>query len=326
MATTSINIQPVKGGSELHNVREKNLSYVRSDLSHLNESWSIDTIENRLKKIQNNYKNSTGQKMQIKATPIREGVVVIDSKTTMQQLQIFTKEVEKRFSIKAIQIHIHRDEGHKGAKEWKSNLHAHVVFDWTQENGKSVKMNRQDMAELQTILSKALSMERGKSSDRKHLDALQFKNEQELKKAQELKTEIKKIELIKSAKGVVLKATEKVGDLIGTTKNSAENKLLMSKNNQLTKMIDHVHSKNKVLEVYNEILNGSNESLKQEITLLERKMTTIGKEIVNFSALLSNEALNYIEKNYPVLEEVVKKAAKQLNNQQHESKNKGMKM
>ncbi|MEO3656671.1 mobilization protein, partial [Phocaeicola vulgatus] len=49
--------------------------------------------------------------------------------------------------------------------------HAHVVFDWTQPNGKSVRLSRDDMAELQTIASETLGMERGVSSDRKHLSA-----------------------------------------------------------------------------------------------------------------------------------------------------------
>ena len=44
-----------------------------------------------------------------------------------------------------------------------------VVFDWTQPNGKSVRLSRDDMAELQTIASETLGMERGVSSDRKHL-------------------------------------------------------------------------------------------------------------------------------------------------------------
>ena len=50
MATkqTSVNVQPVKGGSEEHNKREKQLDYVRKDLSHLNQYWESDTQANRL--------------------------------------------------------------------------------------------------------------------------------------------------------------------------------------------------------------------------------------------------------------------------------------
>ncbi|KAB4365162.1 mobilization protein, partial [Bacteroides thetaiotaomicron] len=76
------------------------------------------------------------------------------------------------------------------AKQWTPNLHAHVVFDWTQPNGKSVRLSRDDMAELQTIASEALGMERGVSSDRKHLSAMLYKTECAKEQLQELSNDI----------------------------------------------------------------------------------------------------------------------------------------
>ena len=73
---TSIHVQPVKGGSEQHNKREKELDYIRPELSHLNEYWEKDTQTDRLENVKSRYLKSTGQKMQAKATPIREAVVV----------------------------------------------------------------------------------------------------------------------------------------------------------------------------------------------------------------------------------------------------------
>ena len=84
---TSIHVQPVKGGSEQHNKREKELNYIRPELSHLNEYWEKDTQTDRLENIKSRYLKSTGQKMQSKATPIREAVVVIKSETTMEDLK-----------------------------------------------------------------------------------------------------------------------------------------------------------------------------------------------------------------------------------------------
>lgn len=190
MAKTSIHIVPIKPGSEAHNRREKQLDYVRKEFSHLNESWEVDSIENRLTDIRARYTATTGQRMQGKATPIREGVAVIGRGTTMEQLRDFAKRIEARFGIKTIQIHIHRDEGHATGKDWKPNLHAHLVFDWTNDQGKSIKLNRQDMAEVQTILADCLGMERGKSSDKKHLSALQYKTAAEESKAKALRDEI----------------------------------------------------------------------------------------------------------------------------------------
>jgi len=195
---TSIHISPVKAGCEQHNRREKELDYVRHDLSHLNETWQEDTIENRMRLIRENYTRSTGQRMQKKATPLREGVAVICENTTMEQLREFARRAEERFGIKTIQIHIHRDEGHGGVKEWKPNLHAHLVFDWTDIHGKSLKLNRQDMAELQTILAESLDMERGKSSEKKHLSALQFKVASEEARVIALKGEISHLKAQKS--------------------------------------------------------------------------------------------------------------------------------
>lgn len=233
MAATSINIQPVKGGSEQHNKREKELDYIRPELSYLNESWQSDSIANRLATIKENYKKSTGQNMQQKATPIREGVVVIQKGTTMQQLQEFAKKAEERFGIKAIQIHIHKDEGYKNGKIWKPNFHAHIVFDWTMPNGKSCKLSRQDMAELQTMCAVSLQMERGKSSDKKHLDAIQYKNEAESKKIQRLSEEARKIEAKKNVKEAIFKASEKFKDLMGMTTNDREKEALKSENKRI---------------------------------------------------------------------------------------------
>ncbi|MEX5268740.1 plasmid recombination protein, partial [Kocuria sp. CPCC 204721] len=177
MGATSIHVQAVKPGSEIHNFREKELDYVRPELSHLNESWVGDSISHRLESAKQRYFDTVGQKMQTKAAPIREGVIVIKQETTMQELQQFAAVCKERFGIEAFQIHIHKDEGYMNAKQWTPNLHAHVVFDWTQPNGKSVRLSRDDMAELQTIASEALGMERGVSSDRKHLSAMQYKTE-----------------------------------------------------------------------------------------------------------------------------------------------------
>ena len=164
---TSIHIEPVKQGSEQHNRRQKELDYVRKDLTHKNESWEVDTIGNRLSIIQEQYKKTTGQKLQAKATPIREGVAVINENTSLEELQNFANKIRERFGVDTFQIHIHRDEGYKNGKEWKPNLHAHLVFDWTdQTTGKTLKLNRQDMAEMQTMLAECLDMQRGKSSSK----------------------------------------------------------------------------------------------------------------------------------------------------------------
>ena len=232
----------MKPGSEIHNFREKELDYVRPELSHLNESWVGDSISHRLESAKQRYFDTVGQKMQTKAAPIREGVIVIKQETTMQELQQFAAVCKERFGIEAFQIHIHKDEGYMNAKQWTPNLHAHVVFDWTQPNGKSVRLSRDDMAELQTIASEALGMERGVSSDRKHLSAMQYKTECAKEQLQELSNdissaldkhkdvqnqllqlqkELRSIETKKNVQKLISKASEKFYGLIGKTVNDS---------------------------------------------------------------------------------------------------------
>lgn len=209
---TSVNVQPVKGGSEEHNKRKKQLDYVRKDLSHLNQYWENDTQANRLANIKALYQSKTGQKMQAKATPIREGVVVIQSSTTMADLHRLADAYRDRLGIEVFQIAIHRDEGYQNSKEWKPNLHAHLVFDWTNhETGKSVKLNRQKMAEMQTITAEVLGMERGKSSEKKHLTAQQYKAEAEAQRAEQLQEQVAELNTAKAAKEETINTIKAVG-------------------------------------------------------------------------------------------------------------------
>lgn len=209
MAKASIHILPVKTTSEIHNKRLKDYDYVRKELSHLNESWEIENISSARKRIEENYQKSTGQKMQKKATPIREGVVNLNPEHTMQDLFRLKEELEKKLGIKTIQIHIHRDEGHYRSKasseNWKPNFHAHMVFDWTDEKGKSLRLNRNHMSKIQDIVAETLSMERGQRATitgAKHLNPLEYKiqkiTENINEKSQELEEQLKELHKIKS--------------------------------------------------------------------------------------------------------------------------------
>lgn len=196
MAQTSIHFQPVRGGSEEHNKREKELDYVHKERSSMNEYWQKDSQAARLAAITQNYlqKHPRRTKLHAKATPIREAVVVIEDTTTMDDLQELAQRLQRRFGIEVFQIAIHKDEGYKNSKQQlKLNLHAHLVADWTDhEKGESIKLSRQDMAEMQTICAEVLGMERGKSSDKQHLSALQYKTKAEEKRAAVMEEENRK--------------------------------------------------------------------------------------------------------------------------------------
>jgi hypothetical protein len=198
MAQTSIHFQAVKGGSEEHNKRTKKLDYVHKERSSMNEYWERDTQEARLAFVTQNAKAKTGRKMQAKATPIREAVVVIEDTTTMDDLKKLAKRFNDRFGIDVFQIAIHRDEGYRKGKDGlKLNLHAHMVADWTDHaTGKSLKLNRNDMAEMQTICAEVLGMERGKSSEKQHLSAIQYKIAAEEQRAEDIESKTRGLGII----------------------------------------------------------------------------------------------------------------------------------
>ena len=271
MAKTSINIKPcLVTSSGAHNRRlaeylaniRKEKIYIRTDLMAKNEEWvspelGDTSLEERNRQIAAMVKKKTGRAMQTKdrervnkktgkvtvvrgSTPIKEGVVVIKEDTAMEQLRHFCEVCKERWGITPLQIFIHRDEGHYGIPgdetSWKPNYHAHIVWDWMDhDTGKSCKLGKKDMSEMQTILAEALGMERGTSKEltgREHLERTDYiiaKQKQEAKKAQaakqqveaELKAvkgELRTEKLKNSAAEVGTTILDGIGSMIGTSK------------------------------------------------------------------------------------------------------------
>ena len=219
MSKTSIHIEPCKiGSSEQHNQRLKHLDYVRPDLSHQNERWvGVADLPAHLDNLKTLVKDKTGRSMQAKATPIREGVIVIKQDTTIAQLRGLADAIEQRWGIKTLQIYTHKDEGHTDSDgSWKPNLHAHIVFDWVNhDTGKSIKLSKQDIAEMQTMVADCLEMVRGESSDIKHLGAIQYKTQAEEQRLRTLKEKTMKEEQAREqaqakAKEVEQKASKQI--------------------------------------------------------------------------------------------------------------------
>ena len=225
---TSINIKPCNtGSSEAHNRRTaeylahigKEKFYIRTEFMAENEAWvSPDfgdtTLTDRYNQIAAMVKEKTGRAMQTKdrekvnkktgkvtivrgSTPLKEGVVVIKEDTTMEQLQRFCEVCKERWGITALQIFIHRDEGHydvpKDVATWKPNLHAHIVWDWmTHDTGKSCKLDEKAMSEMQTVLAECLEMERGTSKEvtgKEHLERADFILAKQKQEAEQVKAE-----------------------------------------------------------------------------------------------------------------------------------------
>ena len=209
--------------SERHNRRDADYIaslnprtlYVRTELSHNNESYVVPDLKH-YDAIKAMVKQKTGRAMQEKkvtvigkngkpkerngSSPIRESVVNIKPDTTMSDLQKYTGKVCQRWGVRAIQIHIHRDEGHytnpDDPSTWQPNLHAHIIWDWmNHETGKSFKLGKKDMEELQDMAAETLDMERGQrkaETGREHLEHNDFILFQQKKQSAELDIEIAK--------------------------------------------------------------------------------------------------------------------------------------
>ena len=213
--------------SERHNRRDveyiKSLNpkklYVRLNLTKHNASYVAPemegvTLDQYLESIRVMVKQKTGRAMQEKdvqytdkngmvrtrngASPIRECVVVTEKDTKLKDLLRFTKEVEKKWGIKALQVHLHRDEGHyedpADENTWVPNYHAHIIWDWMDHStGKSIKLNADDMSTMQDMIAEALDLERGQKKSETGLDHLERndfilqKQEKEKKRLEEEK-------------------------------------------------------------------------------------------------------------------------------------------
>lgn len=220
---SSIHIKPCNiSSSEAHNLRTpeymRNIGeskiYLIPQLVADNEHWINPRLgdydlQTHYEIIKQMVKTKTGRAMQEKererktksgkiikvagCSPIREGVLLIKSDTTLDDVRRFGEECQERWGITPLQIFLHKDEGHWlngkpdaddkesfqiGGRWFKPNYHAHIVFDWmNHETGKSHKLNDDDMAQMQTLLSEILSMERGQSkaeTGKEHLERNDF--------------------------------------------------------------------------------------------------------------------------------------------------------
>ena len=233
MATTakaSEHIKPCNiAQSERHNRRDADyiaslnpaMLYIRKDLAHLNEVYVAPDMEGV--SLQQYYddirvmvKQKTGRAMQEKdvkftdkkgkqrvrqgCSPIREGVVNIKPDTTMEDLLRYVKRVHERWGIRAIQIHIHKDEGHyedtNDPASWEPNYHAHIIWDWMDHNtGKSFKLNAEDMSAIQDLVAETLDMQRGQKKSETGIDHLErndFIIQKQENKKKQLQEEAKK--------------------------------------------------------------------------------------------------------------------------------------
>lgn len=207
MAKSSIHLQTAKGGTILHNARENySKSVVFTD--EKNELWNDsktafkmfrDELEIRTKA----YTERTGQKLHKTTSTLISGVVNLEQKHTLKDLEKIKDYLEKEFDTKVIQMSVHRDEGKLINKEnedlklvsgkdfflnakdnelyfdskftkkinmdeWKieKNYHGHFEMLGLDTQGKTLrkKMNIVKLSKLQDFTAQSLGMERSLSN------------------------------------------------------------------------------------------------------------------------------------------------------------------
>ena len=211
--------------SEQHNRRDedyiKSLNpkrlYIRTDLTRLNETHVPSllrgiSLQDYYDWLKDMVKKKTGRAMQERdveyidkkgrnrvrrgSSPLREGVVNIKPDTTMSDLQRYAQAVHERWGITAIQIHIHKDEGHfenpDDVSTWQPNYHAHFIWDWMDHvTGKSYKLDAKDMSAMQDLVAEVLDMERGQKKSETGLDHLE-RNDFIIQKQESKKKQLQK--------------------------------------------------------------------------------------------------------------------------------------
>ena len=305
-ATASIHIKPCNiAQSEEHNRRDEQYLkalnpaniYIRKDLTCQNSTYvpsdmkgtSLQEYYDSLKAM---VKAKTGRAMQEKdvkytdkngrtrvrkgSSPLREGVAIIMGNTTMGDLKRFTNAVEKRWGIKAVQIHIHRDEGHyednERKKTWKPNYHAHIVWDWMDhDTGKSHKLGEADMSEMQDMLAEMLNMQRGQKKSETGLDHLErndFILQKQEKEKKRLEAEKRKIQSERDvAKNQARQATEE--------KNKAEKKAQEAKNQTSRALQEKEQVEKKTKEAQSELSRLESKTTEKQIEIdkLDHRIT-----------------------------------------------------
>ena len=295
---SSIHICPLKPSAMLHNERRKQMGHVREVLKHLNETWINPAYKGKSlgdirKDIGQRYFKHVHQRMQSKAEPLREGVVNIREDTTLDELQSLADRLQHEFDIKTVSIYTHRDEGHEENGQWIPNHHAHLIFDWTTDQGKCINLKRQDLARMQTVVAETLGMERGKSSDVKHLDAIQYKNkmqeEQNLRLQQErdaleqlvadLRNDIEELGITKKGKQALLQKIDKYTSYFGKSELRKQYEVTLEQLSQAKVELDNLQEK--VNRIHQDLERRTSEcdKARKEIGQIRRECDTYAIEL-----------------------------------------------
>lgn len=200
MATASINIQKASSHAFAHNDRSDKVTYLIDDPKENECNRSASEAKSLLDQYveeAKQYRRENGLRaMKSDTVKAVEAVVNLNAGHTLKDVERLAERIEKEFGFRAVQIAVHRDEGHvteDGRKE--KNYHAHIVMCNLKPDGTTIQrtMKPKDMTRLQDITADELMMKRGqKGSKAVRLDHRQHKAV--LREREVLEKEIKELQ------------------------------------------------------------------------------------------------------------------------------------
>ena len=292
--------------------------YVRLELTHNNNVYVAPDVEGKTlqdvyEEIKVMVKQKTGRRMQERivevtdkkgrkkkrngSSPLRESVVRIKPDTMMDDLMRYAQKVHERWGVRAIQIHIHRDEGHY-------------------TDPKSYKLNGNDCKLIQDMVADSLGMERGMSKEEtgaEHLmrnDYILQKQKKELNELKEqteeahndLQTTIDDCNLLQAEKEY---ARETLQDLRQEAADEQQrlNNEYEEKRKELDESLAEKRKEDNMLNACNKLRSKRNSELDDEITKKTKRSTQLDDEITaknNKITELNTQISKAIEEKYEI--------------------------
>lgn len=254
MATASINIQKASSHAFAHNDRSDKVTYLIDDPKENECNRSASEAKSLLDQYveeAKQYRRENGLRaMKSDTVKAVEAVVNLNAGHTLKDVERLAERIEKEFGFRAVQIAVHRDEGHvteDGRKE--KNYHAHIVMCNLKPDGTTIQrtMKPKDMTRLQDITADELMMKRGqKGSKAVRLDHRQHKAV--LREREVLEKEIKELQKENAELRYAFRdAQKRISSLEGI--DAEQKKELHRLNTEINKTADNGDKSRKIAEL-----------------------------------------------------------------------------
>jgi len=283
MAISSINIQPATAHCFAHNDRSDKVTYL-IDSSKENECSAPAPVAQKalvqmISEAEKYRKDNGLRAMKSDTVKAVEAVVNLNATHKLADVERLAEKIEAEFGFRAVQIAVHRDEGKSSSEK---NYHAHIVMCNLTPEGKTIQrtLGRDGLKKLQDITAQTLGMERGKSSNAKHIDHKIYRVvTQEKEKILEKVDELQKENL---AQGYTLK--EYQARIVGLEGADTElRKELHAQNRDINKTQDFEEKERKIAE------------LEAKMREIEGKNTDLSKSLETVRSLRSSDQTKILE-------------------------------